>query len=178
MSGTICAACWRAPRIARAAATCSAEPMATLATSVAVSIASHGSFFKDAIPWIRIVRQPEVPIERRCPSPRALWPLDQDDRALPQHVVKAEVPRFVGVAQAVAVDVVDGSGTSAVMMHQRVRGTGGARPGAQAAADGLNERRLPGPQLSRQPDYGGGAELVAQVLTEPTELARGEAHRP
>jgi len=41
-----------------------------------------------------------------------------------------------------------------------------------------NERRLPGPQLSRQPDYSGGAELAAEVLTEPTELARGEAHRP
>ena len=178
MSGTICAACWRAPRIERTADTCSAEPRATLATSVAVSIASQGSLFKHTTRRIRIVGQPEMPIERRSPSPRALGPFDQNDRSLAEHVVEGQITSFVGLAQAVAVYVVDRNRSDVVMMNQRVGGTGRASVRAQAAADGLDEGRLPGPQLSRQPDDSGGVELAAQVLTEPTELARGEAHRP
>src|SRR5258706_13111942 len=73
--------------------------------------------------------------------------------------------------------MIEGGGSGVVMEDQRVGGTGGARLRAQAAADGLNECRLPRAQLSRQPDYGRGAELSAEVLTEPAELARGEAHR-
>src|SRR3989441_13135743 len=119
MSGTICAACWRAPRIERTADTRSAEPRATLATSVAVSMASQGSLFKHATRRIRIVGQPEMPVERGCPRAGALGPFDQDDRAplFPQHVVEAEIASFVGVAQAVAVYVVDRNRTGVVVMN-------------------------------------------------------------
>src|SRR2546426_4085909 len=149
--GTIWAACCRAVRIECSAAPRS-DPIATLAMAVAVSMASQGSLFKHATRRIRIVGQPEMPVERGCPRAGALGPLDQDDRAplFPQHVVEAEIASFVGVAQAVAVYVVDRNRTGVVVMNQRVGGTGRARPCAQAAADGLDEGRLPGPQLSRQ----------------------------
>src|SRR5882762_5314114 len=166
MRGRICAACWRAPRTERAIV-CSPARIATLATSVA-----------SAAIRARIVKELEVPIERWSPSPRPLGPLDQNDGALADHVVEAEIARLVGVAQTVAIHVIEGSGAGVVMMHERVRGTGGPRAGAQAAADGLDEARLPRPQLSGQPDYRGRAELAAEVFTEPAELARGEAHRP
>src|SRR4029077_504827 len=117
-------------------------------------------------------------IERRRPRPRPLGPLDQNDRTLPDHVVEAEIARLVGVAQAVTIHVIDRGRGGFVMMDERIGGTRGARPRPQATANRLDERRLPGAQLSRQPNYRGGAELAAEVLTEPVELARGEAHRP
>src|ERR1041384_7580031 len=119
-----------------------------------------------------------MPVEWRRPGTGALGPLDQHDRALANHVVKAEIAGFVGLAQAVAIDVVDRRRAGMVVMDQRVRRAGGARFGSQAAADGLDQRRLPGPQLSRQPNDGGGAELAAEVFTEPAEPARREEHRP
>src|SRR5437867_11846790 len=120
----------------------------------------------------------KAPVERRRPCAGALRPLDQHDGAFAHHVVKAEVAGFVGIAEAVAIDMVDRRRTGMVMMDERVRRARGTRLGTQAAADGLDQCRLPGPQLSRQPNDGGGAELAAEVLTEPAELARGEAHRP
>src|SRR5213593_4315607 len=119
-----------------------------------------------------------MPVQLWSPASGSFGPLDQDDGALPDHVVEAEIARFVGLAQTVAIHVIDRNGAGVVTMHERVRGTGGPRAGAQAAADGLDECRLPRPQLSRQPDYRGRAELAAEVFTEPAELARGEAHRP
>src|SRR5882672_2112564 len=175
--GTIWAACWRAPRIDRANV-CSRTRTATLAMSVAVSMASHGSFLKHATPRIRVVGQPKMPIEGRSPRPRALRPLDQHDGAFANHVVEAEIACFVRITEAVAIDMVDRCRTGMVMMDERVRRARGTRCGSQAAADRLHECRLPRPQLSRQPDYRGCAELAAEVLTEPAELARGEAHRP
>src|SRR2546426_2967187 len=125
----MCAACWRAPRTDRAIV-CSPVRIATLAMSVVVSIASQASFFKDTSPRIRIVEELEVPIERWSPSPRPLGPLDQDDGALPDHVVEAEIARFVGLAQTVAIDVIDGNGAGGA------GGGGGGRGGGNGQAPG------------------------------------------
>src|SRR3989442_7022402 len=111
--------------------------------SVVVSIASQASFFNDTTPRIRIVEELEVPIERWSPSPRPLGPLDQDDGALPDHVVEAEIARFVGLAQTVAIDVIDGNGAGedgGAQGRQRCEGAGGAggRPRrGPPPADGL-----------------------------------------
>src|SRR6266581_4600145 len=134
-------------------------------------------FFDQAACGIGVIRQLEMSIERGSPRARALGPFDQNDCRLARHVVKIEVTRLVGMAQPVAIHVIDWGLSGVVIVDQRIGGTGGTRLRAQAAADGLNEGRLPRAQLSRQPDYGRGAELSAEVLTEPAELARGEAHR-
>src|SRR5882672_12448151 len=120
----------------------------------------------------------KAPVERRRPCPAALGPLDQHDGTFANHVVEAEIACFVGMTEAVAIDMVDRRRAGMVMMDERVRRARGTRFGSQATADGLDQCRLPGSQLSRQPNDGGGAELAAEVLTEPAELARGEAHRP
>src|SRR5439155_16693569 len=88
------------------------------------------------------VTQPQVPIQRRRPCPRPLRPFDEHDSALARHVRESDVPGLVGRLEAVAVDVVDGSGSSFVVMHQRVRGTRRSRPRAQAAANRLHQSRL------------------------------------
>src|SRR5436189_1407133 len=115
-----------------------------------------------------------MPIERRCPRARTLGPFDQDDCPLANHVVEAQIACLIRMPQTVAVDVVDRRLADVIVMHQRVCRTGSARLRPEAAADGLDQCGFAGAQLSREPDDGRGAELGADLLTEPAELARGE----
>src|SRR5437588_12383287 len=117
-------------------------------------------------------------VERRSPTARPLWPLDEDYRAFSDHVVETEIACLVGVTEPIAVDVIDGNRAGIVVVDQCVRGTRGARARAQTAADRLHQCRLARTQLTRQPDDHGSGEPGAEPLTEPAELARGNADRP
>src|SRR5947209_12099973 len=91
------------------------------------------------LPGVRIgtVAQFEVPVERRHPGTGALGPLDQDDGALAQHVLEAEILRLVRGAEPVAVDVVDGAATGGgggCARRGPAAGWGGGRPGGRPAA--------------------------------------------
>src|SRR2546421_2434851 len=134
-------------------------PTATLAISVAVSIASHGRPFIPAPPtaiaspqllqnanvWRVTVTQSKVPIERRRPRARPLGPLDEHDGALARHVLKPDIPRLLGRLEAITIDVVDGGGASVVVMYQRIRGARRQRPRPQATANRLHQGRLARP---------------------------------
>src|SRR5437867_2800197 len=130
------------------------------------------------LPRVRLlaVAQPEVPIERWRPEARALRPFDEDDRALTHHVVEPEVTGLVGDREPIAVHVIYRRVGGVVMVHQRVGRTGGERARAEPAADRLDERRLPGAELPRQPDHGRGAQRASQLLTEPVELVLAAPH--
>src|SRR6185503_7219309 len=99
-----------------------------------------------------------MPVQLWSPASGSFGPLDQNDRALAAHVIEAKVARVVGLAQAIAVDVVDGGFAGVVVMDQRVGGTRGAGAGAEPAADRLHEGRLAGAQLPRQADHGRRAQ--------------------
>src|SRR6266700_2410659 len=116
------------------------------------------------------VAQVEVSIERRRPWARPLRPFDEHDGAFARHVLKPDIPGLVGRLEAITIDVVDGGGTSFIVMHQRVSGTRRQRPGSQAAANRLHQGRLARPQLAREPDDGRGCQVAAQRLTEPVEV--------
>ncbi len=64
-----------------------------------------------------------MPVDRRRPGTRTLGPFDQNERSLAYHVVETEVARFIGVAQAIAVDVVDRRYPCVVVMDEGVGGT-------------------------------------------------------
>src|SRR3989442_7821468 len=176
---------WTGPAPAR-------RPTATLAMSVAVSMASQypltptppigpRASASPNLPYLSRVRlfavaQLEVPIERRRPGARALRPFDEDDRALTHHVVEPEVAGLVGDREPIAVHVIYRRVGGVVMVHQRVGRTGGERARAEPAADRLDERRLPGAELPRQPDHGRGAQRASQLLTEPVELVLAAPH--
>src|SRR6266550_9244455 len=211
-------AAWRrAPCTNTPASVSGGLPTATLAISVAVSMASQGPLIRPPLPYcgLRIaestiehpirnpqsairnhppsgipspyllentdirrvtVAQLEVPIERRRPRARPLRPLDEHDGALARHVLKPDVPGLLGRLEAITIDVVDGGGASAVVMHQRVGGARRQCSRPQATADRLHQGRLARPQLARKPDDGRGRQAAAQRLTEPAEVVRAEAH--
>src|SRR5437773_2012986 len=180
----------RAPCTNTPASVSGGFPTATLAISVAVSIASHGRPFIPAPPtaiaspqllqnanvWRVTVTQSKVPIERRHPWARPLRPFDEHDGALARHVLKPDIPGLVGQLEAIAIDVIDGSGPSVVVMHQRIGGARRQRRGPQATANRLHQGRLARPQLAREPGHGRGRQVAAQRFTEPVEVVRAEAH--
>src|SRR5437763_4254415 len=214
----ISAACRRAPCTNTPASVSGGFPTATLAISVAVSMASQTPpinpspiadcglriaesmderqirnpqsairkhppsgipspyLLENADVGFVTVTQVEVPIERRRPRARPLRPLDEHDGALARHVLKPDVPGLLGRLEAITIDVVDGGGASAVVMHQRVGGARRQGSRLQATADRLHQGRLARPQLARKPDDGRGRQAAAQRLTEPAEVVRAKAH--
>src|SRR5438270_450230 len=136
-------------------------PTATLAISVAVSMASQNPPINPSpigpslpfspnflqLPDIRgvTVAQPKVPIERRRPWARPLRPFDEHDGALARHVLKPDIPGLVGQLEAITIDVIDGNGPSFVVMHQRIGGARRRRRGPQATANRLHQGRLARP---------------------------------
>src|SRR5205814_410442 len=181
----ISAAWRRAPCTNTPASVSGGFPTATLALSVAVSIASQRPFIPTrSSPYLLkntdirfvTVTQSKVPIERRRPRARPLGPLDEHDGALARHVLEPDIPGLLGRLEAITIDVVDGGGPSVVVMYQRVRGARRQRPRPQATANRLHQGRLARSQLARQPDDGRGRQAAAQRLTEPAELVRAEAH--
>src|SRR6266566_8953262 len=167
------------------------RPTATLAISVALSMASQGPLiplphpqcgpspylFEHADIRLVTVAQLEVPIQRRRPRASPLRPLDQHDGSLPRHVVECQVARLVGRLEPVAIHVVDRTSVGClVVMHEGVGGAGGEDAGAQALADRLDQRRFPGAELAGEPDDRSAGEVAPERLTEPLELVRGQAH--
>src|SRR5437016_12886758 len=170
-------ACGRAPCSNTPASVSGGLPTATLAISVAVSMASQRPPFIPAPPippsgipssyllentdvGLVTVAQVEGSIGRRRPWARPLRPFDKHDGAFARHVLKPDIPGLVGRLETITIDVVDGGGPSFIVMHQRVSGTRRQRPGSQAAANRLHQRRLARPQLAREPADGRGCQVA------------------
>src|SRR5438105_12562117 len=187
----ISAACRRAPCTCAPLSATGGRPAATLAMSVAVSMASqcppitalphplqfrtpHSAFhtpegsrvaspdlFQLSGVGIRTVAQAVVPIQRWCPRSRAFGPFDQEDRAVAHHVVEREVAGFVGRLEPVAVHVVDRPAVGGYVVMHE--GVGGT--GGQYASAEARADRLDQSRLPR-PELAGepdhhGAREVA-----------------
>src|SRR5690242_5301873 len=116
----------------------------------------------------------QVTAQRRCPRSGPLRPFDQHDGAFAHHVVEAEVPSFGGGAESVAVDVIDGwPSWPLVPVHERIRGARRRDARPEPPTNGLDEGRLAGAELTREPDHDRRPKVAPERFTEPVEFVRG-----